>query len=111
MMPIKPLHWMGNSLAYVRDFTDNAKREIGYQLDKVQRGGDPSDWKPLSIVGAGVRELRIHSLDEYRVVYLANLPEAVYVLHVFIEKSQRTNHRDLALAKARLRLLFRGRNS
>jgi phage-related protein len=73
-------------------------------LRRVQRGEEPTDWRPLSIVGRGVQEIRIHSEGEWRVVYVAWLPAAVYVLHAFGKKSQRTNPLDIAVARARLRV-------
>jgi len=75
----------------------------------VQTGHDPSDWKPLPRVGAGVREIRIHANGEYRVMYLTTRPEAVYVLHAFVKKRQATPKLDVDLARARLRELLRER--
>jgi phage-related protein len=42
---------------------------------------------------------------EYRVVYLAKFEEAVYVLHAFAKKTQRTPKQDLELAATRFRQL------
>jgi len=75
----------------------------------VQQGHDPSDWKPMPRVGAGVREIRIHADGEYRVLYLATRPDAVYVLHAFVKKRQATPKLDIDLAQARLRELLRRR--
>jgi phage-related protein len=50
----------------------------------------PSDWKPMPSVGGGVREIRIHGDNEYRIIYLARLAEVVYVLHAFEKKMQKT---------------------
>jgi phage-related protein len=58
-------------------------------------------------VGAGVREIRIHADGEYRVLYLAKRPEAVYVLHAFEKKRQRMRKLDVDLARARLTELLR----
>lgn len=67
-------------------------------------GYEPSDWKPMSTLGAGVREIRIRDeADAFRVLYVANIDDAVYVLHVFQKKTQQTAKRDLALAASRLR--------
>lgn len=52
----KPLCWLGSSLDEVRGFPDEARREAGYQLRRVQHGLMPNDWKPMSSVGAGVCE-------------------------------------------------------
>jgi phage-related protein/predicted XRE-type DNA-binding protein len=80
---VKPIVWCGDSLRRLRDFPQDARRESGHQLNRVQQGREPKDWKPISTVGPGVREIRIHQAGEFRVLYLANLPEAVYVLSAF----------------------------
>lgn len=69
----------------------------------------PNDWKPLPSVGLGVREVRLHTGVEHRVVYLAKFEEAVYVLHAFEKRSQRTPKRELELARHRLRTLLKQR--
>lgn len=63
-------------------------------------------------VGGGVREIRIHADGEHRVLYLATQPDAVYVLHAFAKKRQRTPKPDIELARARLKELrrLRGRD-
>jgi len=104
---LKPLRWLGNSRTVVRAFPPNARRDAGYQLYRVQDGHDPSDWKPMPRIGAGVREIRVHAAGEYRVLYLATRPEAVYVLHAFAKKRQATARLDVDLARARLMELLR----
>jgi phage-related protein len=101
---MKPIAFVGSALDELRDFPVGARREAGYQLDRVQRGLDPDDWKPMTGIGSGVREVRIHDeMGTFRVVYIASLAEAVYVLHAFQKKTPRTAKRDLDLATARLR--------
>ena len=74
------------------------------QLESVQRGEEPQDWKPMSSVGPGVRDIRIREPSgAFRVMYLATRPEAIYVLHCLQKKSQQTSRQDLALAKDRLK--------
>ena len=103
---MKPVVFLGDSLDIVRSFPGRARRSAGYQLDRVQRGLEPDDWKPMPGIGAGVREIRVRDASgAYRVVYIASLAEAVYVLHAFQKKSQRTLPRDLDLAQLRLREL------
>ena len=108
-MALKPVRWLGNTRAAVRAFPLHARRDAGYQLYRVQLGHDPSDWKPMPRVGAGVREIRIHADGEYRVLYLATRPDAVYVLHAFVKKRQATPKLDIDLGRARLRELLRRR--
>lgn len=50
-------------------------------------------------------EIRVHADGEYRVLYVAKFEEAVYVLHAFAKKTQRTSKPDIDLAAARFRLL------
>ena len=99
---MKPLVWIESSLEDVRSFPSQARAETGYQLYKVQQGLEPTDWKPMSIVGPGVRELRVHTKNEYRVLYLATVRETVYVLHAFMKKTAKTAKTDIELAKRRL---------
>ncbi len=102
---MKPITWLGDSLGQVRAFPDEARREAGFELREVQKGLDPSDWKPMTGVGAGVKEIRIHTENEYRVMYVAKFVEAVYVLHAFTKKTQRTSKKDIDLAGQRYREL------
>ena len=107
---MKSLSFLGSSLDDVRAFPETARREAGHQLDQVQRGLDPEDWKPMQSIGSGVREIRIRDqAGTFRVIYVATRPEAVLVLHAFQRKTQATSKRDLALAEARLRELTRSK--
>ena len=100
---MKPIVWCGDSLRRLRDFPEGARRESGYQLNRVQQGLEPKDWKPMSTAGPGVQEIRIHQSGEFRVLYLANLPEAIYVLSAFEKKTRKTPKRELELATDRIR--------
>lgn len=98
----KPLHFMGSSHDDLKAFPAEARRDAGFNLDAVQRGLEPENWKPMSTVGTGVKEIRVRDASgAYRVIYLATRREAVYVLHCFQKKTAKTSTRDLDLAKAR----------
>lgn len=106
---MKPVCFIGDSLECLRDFPEDARHDAGYQLDKVQRGEQPDDFKPMPGVGKGVEEIRV--TDEsgaYRVIYVARRAEAVYVLHAFQKKTRATSRRDIETAKERFRQLSRG---
>jgi phage-related protein len=106
---MKPVIFLGSSLDALRMFPDRPRHDAGFQLEQVQRGLDPDDWKPMRTIGPGVREIRVRDTSgAFRVVYLAASAEAVYVLHAFAKKTQRTSKRDLALAQSRFRELKRG---
>ena len=101
----RPLSWVGTSLADVQTFPEEARRATGYQLRRVQQGLMPTDWKPMSSVGTGVVEIRIRGQREHRVLYIARFSEAIYVLHAFEKKSQKTRKTDIEMARGRLREL------
>jgi phage-related protein len=108
-MALKRVTFHGDSLDRLRDFPEDARREAGHQLYQIQMGREPSDWKPMSTIGAGVRESRIRDASgAYRVIYIATFADAVHVLHAFQKKTRKTARRDRELAAARLRELKRG---
>ena len=93
----------------MRDFPEDARHDAGYQLDKVQRGEQPDDFKPMPSIGKGVEEIRMwDDTGTYRVVYTARLANAVDVLHAFQKKAPATARRDIELAKKRFIKLMRG---
>ena len=98
----KPLYFVGSALEDLRAFPRGPRREAGYQLGRVQSGLEPSDWKPMTTVGRGVREIRIHHAGQFRVIYVAKIDDAVYVLHAFQKKTQKTRKRDIKIARRRL---------
>ena len=67
---------------------------------------EPDDWKPMASIGRSVKEIRIRdSAGAFRVIYIETLPEAVYVLHCFQKKTQKTSKTDLDVGSARLTAL------
>jgi phage-related protein len=104
---VKPLIFIASSRDDLYSFPRGARRAAGYQLDTVQRGLEPSDWRPMKAVGRGAREIRVHVLGEWRVIYVAELRNAVYVLRSFQGKSRKTVTHDIELARQRFRQIGR----
>jgi phage-related protein len=102
---VKPIAWVGDSHERLKAFTADAKHDAGYQLELVQWGSNPKDWKPMPSIGMGVNEIRVRAGGAFRVVYVAKFPEAVYVLHAFEKKSHKTPQGDIALARSRFQAL------
>lgn len=100
---MKPLRFLGSSLDDLRNFPDEARRAAGFELRAVQNGLEPSDWKPIPVIGPGVKEIRIKVLGEWRVIYIATLRDTVYVLHAFHKKTRRTSRHDIDSARQRYR--------
>jgi phage-related protein len=100
----KPVEFRGNSLDDLRAFPVPARREAGHQIDQVQQGREPDDWKPMPRVGSGVQEIRIRdAAGVFRVIFVAKFAAAIYVLHCFQKKTQKTSKTDLDLAEKRYR--------
>ena len=106
---MKRIQWLGDSRERIREFPDAAKHEAGYQLERVQAGKEPTDWKPMSSVGLGVYEIRVREGGAFRVIYVAKFPEAVYVLHAFQKKTGRTSKADTDLTNERYRAMVNER--
>jgi phage-related protein len=99
------VEFRGSALDDLRDFPMVARREAGHQIDQVQMGLEPDDWKPMSTVGQGVREIRVREEDgAFRVIYVARFEDAIYVLYCFQKKTRKA---DLDLAVRRHRELVK----
>ena len=78
----------------------------GFQLRQVQQGLNPADFKSMPSIGSGAYEIRVHSVVEHRVCYVAKFAEAVYVLHAFPKRTRKTSQHDIDLAKQRYQALL-----
>lgn len=104
----KPVVFHGSSVEDLRAFPISARREAGYQLDRVQKGFQPDDWKPMARIGKGVQEIRIRDeTGAFRVIYVAKLAHSIHVLHCFHKKTEKTNRHDIDLATTRYGELVR----
>jgi len=104
----KPIIFCGGSLEDLKAFPVSARRAAGYQLDRVQSGLEPDDWKPMTGIGPGVREIRVRDADgAFRVIYVAKFAQAIFVLHCFQKQGQKTPRQDLEMAGRRYRALLK----
>lgn len=105
---MKPVRFLGDSLERIREFPEDVRHDVGYQLEQVQRGDQPDDFKSMPSIGRGVEEIRIRDDSGiYRIVYTARLADAMYVLHAFQKKTEATARRDIDLARERFKQLGR----
>ncbi len=100
---MKRILFHGRTLDVIRAFPEVVRHEVGHQLERVQRGLFPLDWKPMSTIGCGVREIRIHAGGQYRVIYITKYKDAVHVLHAFNKKTRITSKHDIKMARDALR--------
>jgi len=93
---------MGNKLpalqSDIRDFPEAVRREIGTELMVVQFGGAPTYFTPTSAVGAGAYKVRERIEGTWRAIYVAKFADAVYVLHAFQKKTQKTSKGNIDVA-------------
>jgi len=99
---LKPVVWVASSYTDLKSFPATAQRRLGHELYLVQIGTMPQDYKPMKAIGSGVYEMRVHVGTEHRLIYLGKYEEAVYVLHAFQKKTQKTSKRDVETARHRL---------
>ena len=97
---MKEVVFIGASKRRLKEFPEAARVDAGHQLWQLQLGRDPDDWRIMAGVGPGAREIRIHKPGEYRVMYVAQFAEAIYVLHAFGKKTQQTTQHDINVARA-----------
>jgi phage-related protein len=102
---MKQVKFVGTSLSDIREFPDKARQRTGYQILKVQKGEEPTDWKAMNSIGPGVKEIRIHFKNEYRIIYTTKFENTVYVLHAFHKKTQKTRKKDLDIARQRYKAI------
>jgi|SRR5690554_972762 len=103
---MRRVSFVGQSLDDLKQFPENVKREAGYQLDKVQRGLIPNDWKSTSNMGVGVKEIQIKDATGiYRVIYVTKYLDTLFVLHAFKKKTQKIAKKDMNIIKERLKII------
>ena len=103
---MKAIEFLGRSLKTIKSFPVDLRREAGHQLDRVQRGLDPFDWKSMPAIGKGVREIRLHENGQFRILYLLSRGNTVFVLHAFQKNTQKTRRQDICLARIALKGLL-----
>jgi phage-related protein len=108
-MTDKPIEWVGAAKKDLMEFPDDARRQAGFELRSIQQGDLASNFKPISTVGKGVEEIRIRTDDAYRIFYVARFEEAVYVLHAFQKKTQKTSRNDIELGQQRYKQMLQQR--
>lgn len=93
-------------------FPDDIKLELGKAIFDLQKGAKltmPLS-RPMSSVGVGVEELRVKDISGvYRIFYFARLSDAIWIIHAFQKKTQKTPHHEIDIAKKRLKEVLDGK--
>lgn len=106
---MKKLKWIGSSKKDLLEFPEEVRREIGYALYMAQKGETYESTKLFKGHGSGVYEI-VSDFDKnaYRAIYIVNLSDEIYVLHVFQKKSKKgikTPKEEIIVIKERLKNL------
>lgn len=97
------VRWEGDTLKKIRSWPKDVRANIGGDLDRLERGEEPLDFKPLGRSLPGVSELRDRDKDFwYRLFYWLH-GGWIYVLHCFTKKTNQTPQRDLEIARRRMK--------
>jgi len=96
--------WLGDSLDVLSSFSDEAKFQLGKDLERMQNGERPLDYSSMAPVLPGVIELRDEDRDFWYRVFCLDSRDVVFVLHCFRKTTNQTSTRDVELGKARLKL-------
>lgn len=109
-MDEKDLDWRGTTLEDIKMFPNEVKKDIGFELHKIQNGHNLTHYKAVNRWGSGVIEVKIKGNDgEYRVVYVAKFVEAIYVIHAFQKKTQQTSPKDVNIIIERYKAVIEER--
>lgn len=105
----KPAAFLASSQGDIAQVPKFARSKAGKDIQELQHGRMPPDWKPMHSVGAGVGEIRILGTRSFRVLIIARFHEPIYILHDFEKRSRKTPVRDIELGRAWFRALIRSR--
>lgn len=104
---MKPIHFEGSSQEDLRGMLKEARRAIGFQLERLQAGKEPKNWKTLKGLGkgiTGVREVRVEiDTNIYRSAYVTTFGESIVVLHCWNKKTEKTAESDKKIIVNRYR--------
>jgi len=103
----RPLHFVGSSLKDLRTLPEEVQDVFGSALLDAQYSDHPEGARPFGegLPSKVMKLVEDHDRDTYRAAYIAALPGAVYLLHVFKKKSTRgiaTPQPDKDLIRSRL---------
>jgi phage-related protein len=105
----RPVSWFKAARKDFDAFPASARTKAAEALAIVAEGGAPDIAKPLSGLGRGVWELAIRARgDAFRVIYVLQLGEDVWVVHAFQNKSKTgiaTPRAEIDLVKERIKRL------
>jgi len=109
---MRQIIWMGSSKKDLTKLPVEVKQEMGFALYEAHTGGLHPHAKPFKGAGSGVYEIVTnYDKNTFRAVYVVNIGDFLYVLHVFQKKSHtgiKTPKEDLDIISQRLKAVKEG---
>ena len=106
---IRPISWIKRAEKDFRSFPLTAQQKAARALTQIGEGDTPELAKPMQGLGTGVWELVIKDKgDAFRVVYVLQLGDEIWVVHAFQKKSTTgiaTPKHEIDLIKDRIKRL------
>ena len=107
----RPVHWIKPALKDFLAFPLSAQERLKFALGLAAEGAKADIAKPLRGLGSGVFEIALaFGGNAFRVVYILQVDDAVWVIHAFQKKSTqgiRTPRHEMRLVADRIRALRR----
>ena len=105
---MKKISYVGNVQKDIYEFSPVVKQRIMTALTVLSAGLDlsPKEFKYMPSIGMGCYELRLKIDKQYRVFYVTKFNEAIYILHAFVKKTQRTKKADVNVGHVRYKALL-----
>ena len=106
---MKKVGWVGNSQDEAQKLPKSIRKAIGFQINLLQQGLEPDDFKSIPTVGKGVFEIRVRNdlgQNTGRCFYIAKFEGKIFILHAFEKKQQTTPKQNLEIGRKRYRELM-----
>ena len=106
---MRKVAWVGTSLEEMQELPKAIRKAVGFQIHLLQEGVDPDDFKPMPSVGSGVYEIRVRNelgQNTGRCFYVVKFKEAIFILHAFEKKKQKTPKANLDKGQERYKELL-----
>ena len=99
--------FVGSTQKDLRAMPAEVRQEMGKAITRLEFGGDVADARIMRNVGPGTYEIRVRNRDGiYRAFYVARFTEAIYVLHAFQKKTEKTAPADIERGRQRYQAML-----
>lgn len=105
----KQIGWVGNSKKEILELDAITRKHFGFQLNAIQCGETPADFKHMQTIGSGVYEIRVddeNGKNTGRCFYVTKFENTVFILHCFKKLQNKTPKKNIELGQKRYKMLI-----